>query len=110
MINNPECNEPKITIKKDKLVEKSTDSVLKLNQLRDELIKRNQESDVPISILYEHKSVLSITYIDTPGLKHAEDKGAAEREALIMEYAKPLERILIFVEESKVLKNCEPFN
>jgi GTPase Era involved in 16S rRNA processing len=107
MINNPECDEPRVTVKRDKSLAME-DKVMQLEDLQDELTKRNQETDVPISILYEHKNVWSITYIDTPGLKQPDEKGAQEREALVLEYAKPYDRFLVFVEESKVQKILFP--
>ena len=45
-----------------------------LEDLPAELARRNTETDVPISILYESKNCWSVTYIDTPGLKQPGEK------------------------------------
>ncbi len=95
-------------MKSDKfLAEFPSDKILPLEDLYAELEKRNKETDAPINLLYESKSCWNVTYIDTPGLKQPGEPGAAEREALIMEYAKPQDRILIFVEESKDWENVQ---
>jgi hypothetical protein len=65
MIQNHECDEPRITVKRDKFLanEFPSDKVMSLEGVYIELDKRNKETEVPIYIIYEHKNCWNVTCI-----------------------------------------------
>lgn len=69
LINNLECNEPRITIKRDiALREHSEDKEIALEDVEKEIQARNINSSTPIFINYEYKWCWNMCFIDTPGL------------------------------------------
>lgn len=107
LINNIECEEPKITLKRDALTKESSDKTLGFDTLEAELAQRNVISSIPIIINYEYKYCWNMTFIDTPGLvgTHTSEKGgevsADEVEEMVFDLAKPSNRIIVCVEEVK---------
>ena len=79
LINNVECEEPRVTLKRDSTVKDATaDKVVAMELLEGEIAARNVISSVPINITYESKYVWNITIIDTPGLVSHSEKGTGE--------------------------------
>jgi hypothetical protein len=78
LINNVECEEPRITLKRDSAVKDSADKVVTFDQLEAELGPRNTVSPSPIQITYEYKYCWNVTYIDTPGLVTSAEKSTGE--------------------------------
>lgn len=121
MVNNLECAEPKITLKRDITLQGSEfdrDRQVTLDQLPAELAKRNTAfGKDPIFVQYEHKSITNMTFIDAPGLP---DEDAAEWEQLLdisLSLAKPTHRLILCVEEAsdwsnlrmmKIVKQVDP--
>jgi len=70
MINNPDCEKPRITLRRDSLYIPGTahDIEVTVSELAKQIEKRNVESDVPILIKYEHQLCLNMNLIDTPGI------------------------------------------
>lgn len=109
LINNPSCNEPRITLKRDgasKVSGSENDKTIPLESLEKEISARNTISPVPIYLNYEVKNCWNITFIDTPGLVHSTEKSSSEVssdevEEMVLDLCKPSNRILIFVEEVK---------
>eukprot|EP01114_Cavostelium_apophysatum_P002313 TRINITY_DN1204_c0_g1_i2.p1 TRINITY_DN1204_c0_g1~~TRINITY_DN1204_c0_g1_i2.p1 ORF type:complete len:686 (-),score=244.80 TRINITY_DN1204_c0_g1_i2:48-2105(-) len=107
MINNPACDKPKVTIKRDiALKEFTDDKVVPIESLEKEISARNVISPSPIFIQYEFKNCWNVTVIDTPGLVGSSDKNnseisADEIEEMVLDMCKPSNRILVFVEEVK---------
>jgi len=108
IINNPKCDRPRITIKRDPLFkgpEFDHDVIVALSDLPEELQKRNKLaklSEEPIFIHYEYRYCSNLTLIDTPGL-HREDDAEAKGEAQAMIYnlVKHPDRFILCVEEAK---------
>ena len=102
MINNLECEEPRITIKKDtESPEIERDVIITFSELPTEIGIRNKETEVPIYVRYEYKYCWNLLLIDSPGLKKPGEEGETQREELIMELAKNPDRTLVFVEDTK---------
>lgn len=107
VVNNPSYEKPKITIKRDSFVkEASEDKTVSAESVEKELKIRNIISPSPIYVTYEYKNCWNITFIDTPGLVPASEKtnsevSSEELEEMVLELARPSNRILVFVEEVK---------
>jgi len=107
MINNPACDKPKFTLKRDPSTKDSNeDKVVALEHVEKEIALRNNVAPNPIHITCDYKHCWNITFIDTPGLIPPTDKSNSEIspdevEEMVLDLAKPSHRILIFVEEVK---------
>ena len=102
LINNLDCEEPRITIKRDnEFPDFGGDVEVPLAKVPDEIEKRNKSTSEPIYVRYEYKYCWNMLLIDTPGLKQPGEEGEEERENLVLELAKPQERTLVFVEDAK---------
>jgi len=108
LINNIECEEPRLTLKRDTLKKEPTaDKVIGFDQIEAEIAIRNSINNIPIYITYEYKYCWNVTFIDTPGLfsekvEHSESEiPQDEILEMITDLAKPANRIIICVEEVK---------
>ncbi|XP_049850363.1 dynamin-like protein A [Schistocerca gregaria] len=101
MVNNPAYEEePLVTLRHDSsLPNVNQDMHLTLNELPSELEKRMVWTQEPIVIIYEHKCVMNVTYIDTPGIPPTESPDYKAVCSTILNIAKSPERIIICVEE-----------
>lgn len=74
MIYNPECTEPKITIKKDSVLpEFDKPHTTNISSLPADLQARNTTTTVPLQLTYETSTLMNSTFIDTPGLAPSDD-------------------------------------
>jgi GTPase Era involved in 16S rRNA processing len=121
IVNNLDCAEPRITLKRDSLLHGQgfdRDMPVSLEALPAELAKRfSKEGKEPVFVQYEHKASTNMTFIDTPGIP---DEDAAEYDAAVeatIAIAKPTNRLLLCVEEAndwtkirmiKILKQVDP--
>lgn len=99
-INDTKTEEPHIIIHRDKSSVKFTeDKVVTVQDLPKALEARNIHTNEPVMIVYQHKAVLDVTFIDTPGFfgKGSDNKA---REELILDLASKTDRTLLFVESS----------
>lgn len=108
LVNNLNCDQPKITIKRDSAKPDiaKEDKLVPLEALEKEISSRNTISPTPIYINYEYKNCWNITLIDTPGLAPNSEKANSEIssdeiEEMVLDLCKPSHRILLFVEEVK---------
>lgn len=120
-MNNIETQEPKIILKRDVLHSVSgseRDAQISLDKLPAELAKRlSKLAKEPIFVQYESNTHTNMTFIDTPGIP---EEGSADYEKIlkiVTQLAKPLNRILICVEEAsdwsklrmlKIAKSVDP--
>lgn len=69
LLSNPECAQPRVTIKRDYSSKNfGTDSRVELKDLGAELQKRNSFSLVPLVVDFEFKDCWNLTLIDAPDL------------------------------------------
>lgn len=108
LINNPKCDRPRVTLKRDPLLkgpEYDHDVVVALSDLPEELQKRNKLnklSEEPVFLQYEYRYCSNLTLIDTPGLLKEEDADATgEVQAMINNLVKHPDRFILCVEEAK---------
>lgn len=116
-----EIQEPRITLKRDVIHSVSgsdRDLQVTFDKLPSELGKRMAKvGKEPIFVQYESKSHTNMTFIDTPGIP---DEGSADYDKIlkiVTQLAKPMNRILICVEEAsewsklrmpKIIKTVDP--
>lgn len=121
IVNNLECAEPRITLKRDSAMHGQgfdRDMPVTLEALGGELAKRfSKEGRDPVFVQYEHRASTNMTFIDTPGIP---DEDAADYDAAVeatIAIAKPTNRLLVCVEEAsdwtkirmiKILKQVDP--
>lgn len=121
IVNNLDCAEPRITLKRDSAVHGQgfdRDMPVTLENLGSELLKRfSKEGRDPVFVQYEHRASTNMTFIDTPGIP---DEDSAEYDAAVeatIAIAKPTNRLLLCVEEAndwtkirmiKILKQVDP--
>lgn len=103
-MNNPECEEPKITLKRDIIVKSpgsDQDIQIPLHLLPSELGKRmTQISKDPIFIQYEYKYITNMTFIDTPGIPEENSPDYDQIIEIVTNLARPPNRTLFCVEEA----------
>lgn len=104
LLNNPACDEPKITIKRDTSDLKAkfpADVEVDVKDAGDAISKRMSVTRTPIYVNYEFKDTWNMTLIDTPGLANDSKKLSAEEiEEVIVEKATASpQALLVFVEE-----------
>ncbi|EGG22757.1 dynamin like protein [Cavenderia fasciculata] len=101
-MNNPEVEGTKITIKRDSFIKEfDHDIVVPLEQLNDNLARRsNQFHEEPIYIIFESKSTLNLTLIDTPGLLFDGQPEQSKIEAIVQQAVRPSHRLIVAVEAS----------
>jgi hypothetical protein len=69
LLSNPECAQPRVTIKRDYSSKNfTTDVRVDLKELGSELQKRNSYSQVPLVVDFEFKDCWNLTLIDAPDL------------------------------------------
>ncbi len=92
-VNNSACDQPRIVIKRDPLLRDfNYDQEVDLKSLPRQLAKRNkEESPLPIVVVYEHRSTLNFTLIDTPGVII----GDADSETLVALQMAPTHRRIL---------------
>ncbi len=107
LVNNQECGEPRVTIKRDGFLDDFAREVVltDLNKLGESLAERNVETDVPIFVNCEWRYTWNVTFIDTPGLLDPEDfpedpVDRATLSASALAYMSKPERIIIVVEDA----------
>jgi hypothetical protein len=101
MVQSSECEQPRITVKRDIILPKfSKDVTVSAAELPAELDKRMVKSSMPITLKYQYRQCWNMTLFDTPGLAaHKGDPQDEDTEAIIAELSKVADnRLLIFVE------------
>eukprot|EP01105_Mastigella_eilhardi_P025672 TRINITY_DN7055_c0_g1_i1.p1 TRINITY_DN7055_c0_g1~~TRINITY_DN7055_c0_g1_i1.p1 ORF type:complete len:701 (+),score=219.25 TRINITY_DN7055_c0_g1_i1:46-2103(+) len=104
MVNNVDCEQPKITVVRDPEVAQFAGSDLEnvpFLKVGDAIKERNVKSAVPIRIHYEYKYCWTMTFYDTPGLLPKTDsvQDIEENEKLVLSLMRPSDRLLVCVEE-----------
>eukprot|EP01116_Phalansterium_solitarium_P018917 TRINITY_DN5157_c0_g1_i2.p1 TRINITY_DN5157_c0_g1~~TRINITY_DN5157_c0_g1_i2.p1 ORF type:complete len:312 (+),score=81.32 TRINITY_DN5157_c0_g1_i2:95-937(+) len=81
LVNNMDCEQARITVRRDAALEISNDVSVGWAALSSELDQRNAiDSDEPIVLLIEQRHSFTATFIDTPGLhRHAQTVAAHPR-------------------------------
>jgi hypothetical protein len=109
LINNQDCPEPRVTIKRDGFMEEfNRETVVSdLSKLSDAVAERTVDTEIPIYLNVEWRYTWNITIIDTPGLLDPEDvqDDPVDRELLslnTLELMRKPERIIIAVEDTDV--------
>eukprot|EP01133_Synstelium_polycarpum_P002548 gene2548-2919_t len=99
-VNNSECEQPKVTVKRDGLIKEfDHDVVIPIEQLNDCLTRRNTTiSEEPIFVTIEYKATLNITLIDTPGLVADNSADQAKVDAIVSAILRPTHRLIVAVE------------
>lgn len=103
LVNNPECPEPVVTVKRDGVLKPfETDVPVALPTLAEELGKRNDPSaaSTPIKVQFEYKNCWNMMFIETVSLGSYKHLKPEELEENILKHARPVHRILVFTEES----------
>ncbi len=107
LINNQDCAEPRITIKRDAFLDEFNREVVvtDLSKLAETLAERNVETDVPLYLNCEWRYTWNVTIIDTPGLLDPEDfpEDPVDRAALaasVLEWMSKPDRIIVAVEDT----------
>jgi len=106
MVNNPECENPRITILRDvdsgDAFPEQTD--LTLAEVQKSLQARSKiRSEVPSRVVYESKYCMDMTLYDTPGLLHPSEGSGDDPEKIenfVLKLAQPSNRLLVCVEEA----------
>jgi len=114
VINNVNCDKPKLTLKRDTVLKEfDHDKELAIKDVPAELEKRNRNfSEDPVILQYEYKNACNMTFIDTPGLLEENDTDTTrdERDALVIKLTKPNHRIILCVENAKDWTRLEMVN
>eukprot|EP01098_Paradermamoeba_levis_P006680 TRINITY_DN276_c0_g2_i1.p1 TRINITY_DN276_c0_g2~~TRINITY_DN276_c0_g2_i1.p1 ORF type:complete len:633 (+),score=230.65 TRINITY_DN276_c0_g2_i1:473-2371(+) len=102
LVNNLECSTPRVTLKRDTFVDGlNSDIEISLENLEQEIQRRNVFTQVPIYLTYEHKNCFNVTLIDTPGLLLGAEEKREEVLELVLELTLPSHRYIVCVEEAK---------
>ncbi|KAM9991405.1 hypothetical protein ACTFIZ_004805 [Dictyostelium cf. discoideum] len=104
--NNIDFEVPKVTIKKDNTIKEfDHDIIVSIEQLNENLAKRNQLTndyiEEPIYVSIESRTTLNLTLIDSPGLLFGSDQNQAEStkiESIVSSLLRPSHRLIIAVE------------
>jgi hypothetical protein len=121
MVNNMECAEPKVTIKRDQTLsgpEFDRDRVVTVDALAGEISKRNDKySKEPVFVQWEFRNITNMTFIDAPGLPEEDAENYESLLEITLNLAKPAHRVIICVEEAadwsqlkmmRVVKQVDP--
>jgi len=103
ILNNTEQNEPLITFKRDGAIKDSEfDTTVPLANLASELARRNEPSarSTPIKVQIEYKNVWNVVLIETVAVDNFKTAKPEELEELVLKYARPSHRTLVFTEDS----------
>jgi hypothetical protein len=111
IVNNLECADPKITLKRDQVMsgpEYDRDRTVPLEQLPAELAKRNEKpAKEPIFVQYEHKAVTNMTFIDAPGMPEEDASESEQVGDIVVNLCKPAHRLILCVEEATEWANVK---
>lgn len=118
---NPEANEPKITLKRNIMINSpgtDRDMVVTLDKLGEEIAKRmDKVGKDSIFVQFESNKTTNITYIDTPGIPDEDSPDYEQVIDIVTNIAKSPNRLLICVEEAsdfnklrmtKIIKTVDP--
>lgn len=118
---NPEANEPKITLKRNIMINSpgaDRDMVVTLDKLGGEISKRmDKVGKEVVFVQFESNKTTNITYIDTPGIPDEDSPDYDQVIDIVTNIAKVPNRILICVEEAsdysklrmtKIIKTVDP--
>ncbi|KAH3745347.1 dynamin family protein [Pelomyxa schiedti] len=99
VVNNPQCVVPRCTLKRDTfLKEFNHDEEVPIERLTEELQKRNQPSEVPFILQWEHCSCINSLLFDMPGfIPDPSDPSFSKIEELALEFIKPSHRMIVVV-------------
>ncbi|KAN0039651.1 hypothetical protein ACTA71_007452 [Dictyostelium dimigraforme] len=106
--NNIDYEVPKVTIKKDNTIKEfDHDIIVTMEQLNENLAKRNQLSndyiEEPIYVSIESRTTLNLTLIDSPGLlfdgqQQQQQTESTKIESIVTSLLRPSHRLIIAVE------------
>ncbi|KAM9972138.1 hypothetical protein ACTFIW_003491 [Dictyostelium discoideum] len=102
--NNIDFEVPKVTIKKDNTIKEfDHDIIVSIEQLNENLAKRNQLTndyiEEPIYVSIESRTTLNLTLIDSPGLLFDQSQAESNKiESIVSSLLRPSHRLIIAVE------------